>query len=338
MKPSHTIPGRLQAWHKVSTPHGKATLVGVAYSKWLFKLLLANGDFVGGDSPETFDSSQLTHIKDKEVRERTEYDLPGLDNARSLITRNTSRGTVLHVKFDATIAGRGTPIQIEATSNPDLAWQLAYAVAQENTAIETELSSKTYDRNAARSSMALKAIANPKAGFLDIYEILTNLFDYQALIEMPSYLTVNFNPTSNDTSTTQYIDEAANKWQASYDIFDVVTQIKTEKIAWELREYMETIPQTFKELSDTGTITDHRIGTEIGKIFLIRGAIIDLKDRRQTGYITQEILEDISQSIEFLKAVQEKIKVQTYHFSFLDNLIDKIMEVVNMKKWELEMK
>lgn len=242
------------------------------------------------------------------------------------------------MNFDANFAGSGAAIHIETTSYPDLAWQLAYAVAQENTAIETVLSRKTYDRNAARSTIALKAIANPEAGYLDIYKILTNLFDYQTLIEMPSYLTVNFNPTSYDTSTTQYIDVAANKWQASYDILDVVTQIKTEKIAWDLREYMDTIPPAFEARLRQNMITDSRVDEELKNIFFLRGRIIELKNRRQDTYITQTMLEDIEKSVLFLKMADKQTQANNYYVSHVDQNIANVMNVIDMKKRELNMR
>lgn len=317
--PQH-VPSRLKPWHKVSTIHGKATIVQSWARTSMVKLLLENGQIL---EKEVY-IRNLSHIKTSRVRNRVDIDWLG---QWMLTIEKNHNGDVSFIKL--AITKYGDPLILTSTSNHDFCWKLVQHICEKN---------HTSEKNALWHNQAWYASQNylndiskkhENMTIINPYEVIPTLFSLEEIAEIWEKIPKWFNIEKHDSTTMKYYDDVKNKEHVTSMIFDIMCAEKWKKILVDAKQYNQELSKSIASIDEEAQITLYNRYTweaakTILRINILSNAIKEMKRIDKMKHVSPDTINEIEKWLQTIESLMRRIDTTRWQFMMFRDQLDEL--------------
>ena len=318
MQTPQNIPSRLKPWHKVSTIHGKATIVKSWASNSMVKLLLENGQLL---EKEAY-IRNLSHIKTSRVRNRIDIDWFG----RWMLTiEKNHNGDVAFMKL--AITKYGDPLTLTSTSDHDFCWKLVQHICEKNH--ESEKENLWHNQWWYASQSYLNDIwkRHENMTILDPYTIIPELFSLDEISAIWEKVPKWFNIEKHDSTTMKYYDDMKNKEHVTSMIFDILCAQRWKKIFADAKKYNQELSKSIASIDAEAQISLYDRHTweaakTILRINILSNAIKEMKRIDKMKHVSLDTIQEIEKWLQTIESLIPRIDTTRLQFSIFKDQLD----------------
>ena len=321
--PQH-VPSRLKPWHKVSTMHGKATIVKSWASNSIVKLLLANGQML----EKEVSIRNLSHIKTSRVRNRVDIDWFG---KWMLTIEKNHKGDVVFIKL--AITKYGDPLVLTSTSDHDFCWKLVQHICEKNHQSEKEHWWHNDSWYASQSHLNDMWKRHKNMTILDPYIIIPELFTLEEIASIYEKLPTWFNIEKHDSTTMKYYDDMKNKEHVTSMIFDIMCAQRWKKILTDAKRYNQELSKSISSIdSEAKIVLYDRYTWEAAKTILriniLSNAIKEMKRIDKMKHISPDTIVEIEKWLHTVESLMPRIDTTRWQFSIFKDDLDELNQCI----------